>query len=190
MPGEDTAQARQRAKCLLHSQRRRCKGIGHTLSNQTRVFKKKFALVQAEGLGTTLNQRNEVDQQAVLGIAASRVEERVACSLGQSGVPGIKFEEGQALSCARVLFLLPALIAQGLLKTKEVYTWPSKVYYSLESIILTLAFMALLRIKNPEQLKQCKPGEIGRVIGLDRIPEMFTQQTSVSHLSKSGHAPE
>lgn len=32
--------------------------------------------------------------------------------------------------------------------------------------------MALARIKNPEQLKQCKPGEIGRIIGLDRIPEV------------------
>jgi prepilin-type processing-associated H-X9-DG protein len=29
-------------------------------------------------------------------------------------------------------------------------------------VVLTLAFMALARIKNPEQLKQCKPGEIGR----------------------------
>jgi len=32
--------------------------------------------------------------------------------------------------------------------------------------------MALGRIKNPEQLKQCKPGEIGRIIGLDRIPNV------------------
>ena len=38
--------------------------------------------------------------------------------------------------------------------------------------MLTLAFMALARIKNPEQLKQCKPGEIGKIIGLDRIPEV------------------
>jgi len=88
--------------------------------------------------------------------------------------------------------LLPALLAQGLLKTKEVYTWPSKVYYSLESIVLTLAFMALLRIKNPEQLKQCKPGEIGRITGLDRIPEvrclrnklqLLTSQHQATHLN-------
>jgi hypothetical protein len=129
-----------------------------------------------------------VDQQAALGIAASRIEERVACSLGQSGVPDIKFEQGQALSCAGVLFLLPALIAQGLLKTKEVYTWPSKVYYSLESIVLTLAFMALLRIKNPEQLKQCKPGEIGRVIGLDRIPEMKCLRSKLQLLTSQNQA--
>lgn len=52
--------------------------------------------------------------------------------------------------------------------------------------------MALLRIKNPEQLKQCKPGEIGRIIGLDRIPEvkclrsnlfMLTAQHQTRHLN-------
>ena len=89
--------------------------------------------------------------------------------------------------------MLPALLVQGLLKTKEVYKWSSKFYYSLESIVLTLAFMALLRIKNPEQLKQCKPGELGRIIGLDRIPEvrclrsklqLLTNQQQALHLNK------
>lgn len=63
---------------------------------------------------------------------------------------------------------------------------------SLESIVLTLAFMALLRIKDPEQLKQCKPGEIGRIIGLDRVPEvkclrskldLLTRQQQATHLN-------
>ena len=97
-------------------------------------------------------------------MATTRFEDRVNSSLGQ-GTPEVQFEEGQALDGGGVLFLLPALLAQGLLKTKEVYSWPLKFYYSLESIVLTLAFMALLRIKNPEQLKQCKPGELGRIIG-------------------------
>lgn len=82
-----------------------------------------------------------------------------------------------------MLFLLPALLAQGLLKTKDVYTWGKRFYYSLESIVLTLAFMALLRIKNPEQLKQCKPGEIGRIIGLDRIPEVKCLRSKLSSAS-------
>lgn len=72
------------------------------------------------------------------------------------------------------------------------YDWDTNSYYSLESIVLTLAFMALLRIKNPEQLKQCKPGEIGRIIGLDRIPEvkclrekldLITRQQKATHLN-------
>ena len=105
-------------------------------------------------------------------MATTRLEERIACSLGEGISTGVQFEEGQALSGGGVLFLLPALLVQGLLKTKELYTWSTKFYYSLESIVLTLAFMALLRIKNPEQLKQCKPGELGRIMGLDRIPEV------------------
>lgn len=89
-----------------------------------------------------------------------------------AGNAAIEFSEHEAVCGAGVLFLLPALLAQGLLKTKDVYKIPQNHYYGLESIILTLAFMALARIKNPEQLKQCKPGEIGKIIGLDRIPEV------------------
>jgi len=87
-----------------------------------------------------------------------------------NGTP-VQFEPNEAVDNAGVLFLLPALLAQGLLQIKEVYQYPQTCYYSHESIILTLALMALMRIKNPEQLKNCRPGEIGRIIGLDRIPE-------------------
>src|SRR3990172_7269737 len=87
------------------------------------------------------------------------------------GQARVKFEPHQSVIGAGILFLLPALLSQGLLKTKEVYRMPANHYYGLESVLLTLAFMALARIKNPEQLKQCKPGEIGKIIGLDRIEE-------------------
>ncbi len=109
-----------------------------------------------------------------------------------NGAP-VRFEPNEAVNNAGVLFLLPALLAQGLLRTKEVYQYPQTGYYSHESIILTLALMALMRIKNPEQLKNCKPGEIGRIIGLDRIPEtkclrgkidVFTQQEKSWELNK------
>lgn len=125
-------------------------------------------------------------------MATTRLEDRIFCSLGKGASADVQFEDSQALTGAGVLFLIPALLAQGLLKTKDVYTWGNRFYYSLESIVLTLAFMALLRIKNPEQLKQCKPGEIGRIIGLDRIPEvkclrnklaMLTAQHQATHLN-------
>lgn len=32
--------------------------------------------------------------------------------------------------------------------------------------------MALCRIKNPEQLKKHPPGELGKLLGLDRVPEV------------------
>lgn len=118
-----------------------------------------------------------------LGIATHRFEERALCSLGQGSHARPVFEESQALCGAGILFLLPALLSQGLLKTKDVYQLPSSHYYGLESIVLTLAFMALARIKNPEQLKLCKPGEIGRIIGLDRIPEVRCLREKIKILS-------
>lgn len=121
-------------------------------------------------------------------MATTRAEERVACSLGKGSPATVKFEQSQALCGAGVLFLLPALLVHGLLKTKEVYQWPSKVFYSLESIVLTLAFMALARIKNPEQLKQCKPGELGRIIGLDRIPEVKCLREKIQLLTGQNQA--
>lgn len=112
----------------------------------------------------------------------------MACSLGNGSPAAVKFEQSQALCGAGVLFLLPALLAQGLLKTREVYKWPSKVFYGLESIVLTLAFMALARIKNPEQLKQCKPGELGRIIGLDRVPEVKCLREKIQFLTAQEQA--
>lgn len=65
---------------------------------------------------------------------------------------------------------------------------PASHYYGLESVVLTLAFMALARIKNPEQLKQCKPGEVGRIIGLDRIAEVSCLRDKIKILSAQKQA--
>lgn len=67
--------------------------------------------------------------------------------------------------------MVPALLSQGLLKASTVFSPLRKGYYGLMSVLLVLAFMLLSRIKCPEQLKTCKVGELGKVIGLDRIPE-------------------
>jgi len=104
------------------------------------------------------------------------------------GHAAVRFESHQSVVGAGVLFLLPALLSQGLLKTKEVYQMPANHYYGLESVLLTLAFMALARIKNPEQLKQCKPGEIGKIIGLDRIAEVRCLRDKIKLLSKQQQA--
>jgi hypothetical protein len=109
-------------------------------------------------------------------------------SLGSGGHAQIKFEESEGVCGAGILFMLPALLSQGLLKTKEVYQFPPNHYYGLESVILTIAFMALARIKNPEQLKQCKPGEIGRVLGLDRVPEVKCLRKKIKLLTEQHQA--
>lgn len=125
-----------------------------------------------------------------MGIATSRGEDRVLCSLGQGPHASTEFEPHEAVLDAGVLFLLPALLAQGLLKFKELYQVASNHYYSLESIVLTFAYMALLRIKNPEQLKQCKPGELGRIMGLDRVPEVKCLRQKLHLLTQQGQSRE
>lgn len=74
------------------------------------------------------------------------------------------------------------------MKASEVYSLPTNHYYGLGQVMLTLGLMALARIKNPEQLKQCKPGEIGRIIGLDRIPEVSCLREKIKLLSSQKQA--
>lgn len=50
--------------------------------------------------------------------------------------------------------------------------------------------MALCRIKNPEQTKQCKPGELGKIIGLDRIPEVKCLREKIQVLSNENKSQE
>jgi len=93
-------------------------------------------------------------------------------SYGKTGEAQVIFTSNEAVSYGGLLFIIPALLEQGLLKAKDFYQLPDSHYYGVQSVVMTLAFMALARIKNPEQLKQCKPGELGRLIGLDRVPEV------------------
>jgi len=105
-----------------------------------------------------------------MGIATTREVER--SSHGQSGHSQPIFETNDSVSFGGLLFLIPSLLQQGLLTMGDFFHLPATHFYSVQSTVITLAMMALARIKNPEQLKQCKPGELGRLIGLDRVPEV------------------
>ncbi len=111
-----------------------------------------------------------------------------AAGILQEAVP--EFSHKQSVDNAGVLFAIPALLAQGLLKYKEVYQAFSNAYYGLQSTILTLAIMALCRIKNPEQLKQQKVGELGALIGLDRVPETRCLREKIQQIVKQNKAKE
>jgi hypothetical protein len=125
-----------------------------------------------------------------MGIATTRAGDRLLAAVGAAGHAVPEFEAHDGICNGGLLFLLPALIAQGLFKPNEIYQVPSTHYYGLNSILLTLAMMALARIKNPEQLKQCKPGEIGRIIGLDRIPEVRCLREKINLLCEQKQAQE
>ena len=108
----------------------------------------------------------------VLGVAATRVEQRTMAAFGKIDTTPLAFESCQSLSRGGVLLLLPFLIQNGLLSYRDHYRELDKGYYYIEVIILLLALMYLCRIKSVEQLKQVSPGDFGKLLGLDRIPEV------------------
>jgi hypothetical protein len=80
------------------------------------------------------------------------------------------------------LLALPALLAQGLLRySPQMYHLPNG-FYGIDSIFLLLGFMALARIRSVEQLRYQAPGEWGKVLGLDRIPEVRTLRAKLKLL--------
>lgn len=50
--------------------------------------------------------------------------------------------------------------------------------------------MYLCRIKNPEQLKQVSPGEFGKLLGIDRIPEAKCLRSKLKQISSQEKADE
>ena len=50
--------------------------------------------------------------------------------------------------------------------------------------------MALARVKNIESVRYCPPGEWGKLLGLDRIPESKTMRNKVHLLTEGGQAQQ
>jgi hypothetical protein len=55
---------------------------------------------------------------------------------------------------------------------------------------LTLLLMALWRIRRPEGLKEHCPADLGRVLGVDRAPEVKTLRRKLARLAAVGRAAE
>jgi len=134
------------------------------------------------------SERSSADSQADMGMGATNTLDRVAASLGLLPQVPIRFEPSLDVSNGGVLLAVPALLACGLLRHTEQHFQLPPGYYGLRSIFLLLAFMALGRLKSLEQLRYCAPGEWGKLLGLDRVPEVRTLRTKIAHLAKQEHA--
>jgi hypothetical protein len=114
--------------------------------------------------------------------------ERIAASVGLLEEATTKFEKAEGISKGGVLFSIPALLSNGLLKhTKKHFSLP-KGYYNLKHIFITLAFMTLLRIKSIDAMQYCSPGEIGKALGIDRVPEVKTIRKKLGILAEQNNA--
>lgn len=126
------------------------------------------------------------DQQAALGVATTRLEERLLASLGQLQQASIRFESVSDVPHGGVLCALPALLMLGLLRhSQKSFSLPAG-YYPLETVFLVIAFVALARMRSVEALRYQPPGEWGKLLGLDRIPEVRTLREKLQLLCQDG----
>lgn len=83
--------------------------------------------------------------------------------------------QGASLPLVGVLLVLPALAATGLLAVADtVFGPPKAAFYAVRSLLLTLVFAALVGEPRAEGLTRLDPVALGRLLGLDRAPEVGT----------------
>jgi DNA-binding CsgD family transcriptional regulator len=94
------------------------------------------------------------------------------------------FASARSLPRAGVLLAIPTLVASGLLSTAEkIYGSLGPAFYGLRTTLVAYVLLALLRIPQPEALKEYPPGELGRIVGLDRMPEVKTLRRKLACLA-------
>src|SRR5437763_1470615 len=109
--------------------------------------------------------------------------------LGEGAVP--VFTAGARYPLAGLLLALPALEDTGLLDAaKEVYGQLRDGFYGLTATLLTLVFLALAGEPRAEGATRVPPAALGRVLGLDRAPEVKTIRRKLGELASAGKAAD
>jgi len=125
---------------------------------------------------STASRRAEADADACsgMGMACTRVEERALAACGLLSGAETRFEACDDVQHGGILCALPALAANGLFAHAAPLDRerPTSYYYPLTHMLTLLAFMAMLRVKTVESLRRGIPGEFGKLLGLDRVPEV------------------
>ncbi len=117
--------------------------------------------------------------------------DRVLAYLGLLDDAAPLFRSGTHVPRAGVLLAVPALVdSDAFTIARKIYGSIGPAFYGLRTTLLALLLIALLRIKRPEALKEHVPQDLGRVLGLDRAPEVKTLRRKLSRLAAYGRAAE
>ena len=136
-------------------------------------------------------QRKQEGSLAPLAQPLPREDERALARAGVLLGAEPVVTEGASLPFAGALLVLPALAATGLLDAfAEVYGAARAAFYSLRALVLTIVFCALLGEARAQGLTRLGPADIGRLIGLDRAPEVGTLRRRMEELAAPGRSAE
>lgn len=118
-----------------------------------------------------------------------RSGDRLLARLGLLDDAAPLFGSHPAVPRAGVLLAVPALITSGIFDcAQRIYPSLGPAFFGLRTTFLTLLLMALWRIRRPEGLKEHCPEDLGRVLGVDRAPEVKTLRGKLKRLATFGRA--
>ncbi len=158
----------------------------HTDTLRRAVWDGRLHEVLESSWSSVKSERTVADAVAAqeMGTGCTRTGERVLAALGKLNGATVRFKCCRDVPYGGVLCALPALLINGLLSGVQQCLGRLHGYYSAVQVLLLLAFMALSRIKTVEQLRGKAPGELGKLMGLDRIPEVRCLRAKMKQLSK------
>jgi prepilin-type processing-associated H-X9-DG protein len=140
--------------------------------------------IETSGTDLSVDPDDDAAELVVLAPPVPRTAERVAARFGDLTEAPVLITEGAQLPLVGLLLALPALEMTGLLGVAaEVFGPMRKGFYGLRVILLMGVFMALLRQPRAEGATRMRPADLGRLLGLDRAPEVKTLRRKLTELA-------
>lgn len=141
-------------------------------------------------VATTRSERSQSDASCEMGKACSRPSDRLLAAIGMLEHAESRYEPCLDVAFGGVLAGLPALGANGLFHRIGDFFRLPKGFYGIVQLFMFFGLMALARIRRPEGLRYAPPGELGKLLGLDRCPEAKTVRSKIASLSGQETAAE
>jgi transposase len=137
--------------------------------------------------GEVSTHEEEDEESAPLSLdsnPSNRVFDRLLACMGLLDDAAPVFANASGVAGAGVMFAIPLVVQSGVFHiARKIYGDIGPAFYGLRTTLLTLLLMALLRIRRPESLKEHDPARLGRILGLDRAPEVKTVRRKLTRLA-------
>jgi len=128
-------------------------------------------------------------QVTVLAQPPARTAERVAARAGLLEAAEPVFVPAARVPLAGLLLALPALEATGLLGcARDVFGQLPNGFYGLDTMLLEGVFRTLAGQPRAEGAARFAPADLGRVLGMDRAPEVKTIRRKIAQLAAQERA--
>ncbi len=125
----------------------------------------------------------------ILPAPVARAAERAAAGEPEAASP--MFAPAARVPHTGLFLAFPALEASGLLeRAKAVYGSLPNGFYGLEAVLVDSVLRALAGEARAEGATRFNPTDLGRILGLDRAPEVKTIRRRIGQLAEAGKAQD